>query len=286
MKQLGNLFIAPNQYPLLRERVTAALVGTGDKNAIVVFQKALKNPDPHIRRLAALGTGAMKEESAVDAMIALTGDPDPEVQLAGALALSVLGTDEGLEALALTLTDGGEQLQRAAAESFAAVPEEGYPVLHEAVTSENLGLRRAAVFGLRRVPAPWALIAIYRVFLGDPEWYVRSAAQQVFLDLQASEHLRGYPPVEAIPWLREWIETTRKEGETPIPDKELVALLQEGDTEMQAVSAQAIGQLGMADKLDELYAALLENDPQVRISAHRALAELQQQMGEALPAPV
>lgn len=288
LKQLGNIFIAPNQYPLVRERVAAGLVETADKNALVIFQKALRNTDPQIRRLAALAVGAMRVENALDALITLTGDADQEVQLAAALGVAALGTEEALEAVAITLTDGSEQLQRAAAEAFAAIPDEGYPVLYEAVNSEDMALRRAAVFGLKRLPTAWALIAIYRVFLEDPEWYVRSAAQQAFIDLQAteSEHLHGYPPVEAIPWLREWIEATRKEGETPVPDKELLAILHDAEPEMQAVSAQAIGQLGMADKLDELYAALLHDDPQVRIAAHQALADLQQQMGEVLPAPV
>ncbi|MBC8171946.1 MAG: HEAT repeat domain-containing protein, partial [Anaerolineae bacterium] len=288
LKQLGNSFMTPNQYPLVRERIAAGLVGTGDKNALVIFQKALKNTDPYIRKLAALSIGAMQVENALDVLITLTGDTDQEVQLAAVLGLAAIGTDEALEALALTLTGGSEQLQRAAAEAFAAIPEEGYPVLHEAITGEDMALRRAAVFGLKRLPTAWALIAIYRVFLEDPEWYVRSAAQQAFIDLQATEsdHLHGYPPVEAIPWLREWIEATRKEGETPVPDQELLAILHDAEPAMQAVSAQAIGQLGMADKLDELYAALLHDDPQVRIAAHQALANLQQQMGEMLPAPV
>jgi hypothetical protein len=288
MKRLGNLFVQPGQYPLMRERVAAALVGAGDKNALVVFQRALKSPDAHLRKLACLALGALQEPSAIGTLQGLMSDPDPDVQLAATLALGAVGTVEALEAMALALTDGSEQLQRAAAEMFAAHPEEGYPVLYEAVTSSDLGLRRAAVFGLKRVPAPWALLAIYRVFLEDQQWYVRSAAQQVFIDLNdgASTYLKGYPTVETIPWLREWMEALGEEGAAAGPDQALVKMLQEADSTMQAVSATAIGQLGMVDKLDELYATLLHHDETVRAAAHRSLAEIQQRLGEELPAPV
>jgi HEAT repeat protein len=62
-------------------------------------------------------------------------------------------------------------------------------------------------------------------------------------------------------------------------------MLQEGSPTLQAVSAFAIGQLGLADKLDELYATLLHDDDGVRTAAHRGLAALQQRLGDALPAP-
>jgi hypothetical protein len=288
MKRLGNLFVHPAQFPLVRERVAAALVGSRDKNALVVFQKALKHSDPKIRILACLGIGAMGEADAVGVLKTMMRDTDADVQLAATLALGAIGTVEALEVMGTALVQGSEQLQRAAAEMFAAHPEEGYPVLYEAVGSQDIGLRRAAVFGLKRVPTPWALLAIYRVFLEDQQWYVRSAAQQVFIDMQDESGMftRGYPNLETLPWLREWLEALGEEGSNAGPDGALLRMLQEGNPQMQAVSAEVMGQLGMADKLDELYATLLHDDEGVRVAAHRGLAAIQQRLGEELPAPV
>ena len=80
------------------------------------------------------------------------------------------------------------------AEAFADMPEEGYPTLYDAVTEEDFMLRRAAIFGLRRTRTTWALVAIYRAFLEDEQWYVRSAAQQAFQEMyKAQEHARSVP---------------------------------------------------------------------------------------------
>ncbi|MCU0499110.1 MAG: HEAT repeat domain-containing protein [Anaerolineae bacterium] len=285
LDRLGTLFNAPNQFPLLRERVAAALISTRDRNVLSVFQRGLRHTDAHVRRLACLALGALQDDSAIKAIANLLGDPDQEVQIAATLALGAIDTESALEEMTLALTSGNEQLQRAAAEAFAAIPKEGYPVLYDAIHSDDIGLRRAAVFGLRRVRTPWALIEIYRIFLEDQQWYVRSAAQQAFIDMQDNTNvsLRGYPAITQIEWLQEYVEEVGEQGQAP--DTALVKVLNEATPTLQAVSAQAIGQLGLADKLDELYAALLHDDPMVRTAAHRGLADLQLQLGESLPAP-
>ena len=99
------------------------------------------------------------------------------------MALGAIGTEDALQPMVQALTGGSEQLRQTMAEAFAAMPEEGYPTLYDAVTEEDFMLRRAAIFGLRRLRTTWALVAIYRAFLEDEQWYVRSAAQQAFQEL-------------------------------------------------------------------------------------------------------
>lgn len=286
LKQLGNMFIAPNQYSLIRERVAAALVGAKDRSVLVVFQRALKNSDPDLRRLSCLCLGVMKEESAINVLARLMEDPDNNVQLSAALALGAIGTEPALEQMVVALTSGSEPLRQVVAEAFAAIPEEGYPVLYDAITDEDMMLRRAAVFGLRRVPAPWALISIYRAFLEDQQWYVRSAAQEAFLGIQETENnsLKAYPQPEAIPWLREWIA---KQGEhaAPTAEEAMIQALTDNSPLMQAVSALAIGQLGIVTAIGPLYQTLRNREELVRDAAHRAIANLQAHIGKPLPAP-
>ena len=288
LSRLGNLFVAPNQYSLIRERVAAALAGSRDRNSLVVFQKSLRSPEPDIRRLASLGIGVSQEPKAVAALAPLLADEDANVQLASGLALGAIGTEEAFEEMVIVLTEGSEQLRQAISETFAAIPEEGYPILYDAIYSEDMMLRRAAVFGLRRVPTPWALIAIYRAFLEDEQWYVRSAAQQAFQDMQIGDGentIRHYPAPESISWLREWVASQGEEAATINPDEALVHALRDGDDVLKSISATAIGQLGLVTNVADLYEALLYRDPTVRDAAHRALADLQIRMGEGLPAP-
>jgi HEAT repeat protein len=288
LKQLGNMLIAPSQYPALRERVAAALVSTRDKNTLFVFRQAVRKASPELRVLGALGIGALGQAEAANDLIPLLQDQSNDVQLAAGLALAAIGTDRALEAMIEAFTQGSEQLRQAIAETFAAIPDEGYPILYDAVRDEDMMLRRAAVFGLRRIKTTWSLIAIYRAFLEDDQWYVRFAAQQAFQELQYGRDNGpiGYPPAEGMPWLAHW---AAKHGEKLPPGEGanhvLLKALQEGEPEIRALSATAMAQLGLVTTVRPLYGALRDRQAEVRSAAFRALAELQLQIGEPLPAP-
>lgn len=290
LRTLGKLFAARKQYTAARERIAAALVGTGDRNAVRIFERSLNHPDASVRRLSCLGLGALRHGDDVAAIAALMGDADPKVQIAAGLALGVIGTDEALEEMAVMFTQGHETMRQTIAESFAAIPDEGYPVLFDAVTHEDMMLRRAAVFGLRRIRAPWALIFLHDVSLADDEWYVKSAAEQAFLDLQygiAASGPRRYPSPEQIDWLKRWVDSRddlsmkREAG-----DRLLRRALEEGAAEVQYLAVGNLGQLGMYGQLGTIYSALRHREYYVREAAYQALGHIQTQLGEAIPAPI
>ncbi|TVR23036.1 MAG: HEAT repeat domain-containing protein [Anaerolineaceae bacterium] len=290
LRTLGKLFAARKQYPTARERIAAALVGTGDRNAVRIFERSLNHPDATVRRLSCLGLGALRHGDDVGAIAALMGDSDPKVQIAAGLALGVIGTDEALEEMAVMFTQGHETMRQTIAESFAAIPDEGYPVLFDAVSHEDMMLRRAAVFGLRRIRAPWALIYLHDVSLADDEWYVKSAAEQAFLDLQygiAASGPRRYPQPEQIDWLKRWVDSVgdlaskRESGE-----RLLRRALEEGPAEVQYLAVGNLGQLAAYGQMGTIYSALRHREYYVREAAYRALGDIQMQMGEALPTPI
>lgn len=287
---LANQMIAPSQYPLIRERLAAALIDTRDKDILLIFRKAARNADIDIRRLACLGMGAVGDDEAVRDLISLLNDQDASVQLAAALALGAIGTEDALQAMVMALTSATEQVRQAMAEAFAAMPEEGYPTLYDAVTEEDMLVRRAAIFGLRRLNTTWALVAIYRAFLDDDQWYVRSAAQQAFQELTFGRTVSlttPYPQPEDIPWLKNWAQ--RKGEKVAMADggrKLLLAALQEGEAPFRILAASNLGQLGMVEAIRALYNALRDGREEVRATAHRALAEFQLQMDQSLPSPL
>ncbi len=290
LNTLGNQMIAPSQYPLIRDRVTAALIDTRDKSALLIFRKAARNMDADMRRLACLGMGALGETDGLRDLTPLLNDQDANVQIAAAMALGAIGTEAAMQPMVVALTNGAEQVRQTVAEAFAAMPEAGYPTLYDAVSQEDFLLRRAAIFGLRRLRTTWALVAIYRAFLEDDQWYVRSAAQQAFQELtygRAVSLTSPYPKPEQIPWLQNWAS---RRGE-PLPAGEaalqmLLRALKEGDAPIRTLAASNLGQLGAADAMRALYAALRDGREEVRATAHQALAELQLQIGERLPSPV
>lgn len=288
LKYLGNLFLSPSQYPLLRERAAAALLTTRDRSVLYIFRQAARSSRPDVRRLACLGMGALGDPEAVADLRPLLRDEREEVQLAAALALGVVGAEAALDALVEVFTEGAEPLRQAAAETFAAIPDEGYPILYDAIHDEDMMLRRAAVFGLRRVQTNWALNAIYRAFLEDSQWYVRSAAQIAFQELQYGhdQYVQSYPPADSLPWLVNW---AAERGEN-MPTGEgahqmLLRALQEGEPPIRQLASSVIGQLGLVTMLKPLYGALRDRQAEVRDAAHRALADLQMHLGRPLPAP-
>ena len=290
LNTLGTQLILPSQYPMIRERVTAALIDARDKNVVLIFRKAARNADPDVRRLACLGMGAVGDPEALRDLMPLLNDQDSSVQLAAGMALGAIGTEEALEVMIGALTSGAEQLRQAMAEALAAMPEEGYPTLFEAVTHEDFLLRRAAIFGLRRLRTTWALVAIYRAFLEDEQWYVRSAAQQAFQELTygRTESLTNpYPKAEEIEWLQVW--AARRGDNLPVGDganQMLLKALTEGEAPIRTLAALNLGQLGMVDTVRALYSALRDGREEVRTAAHRALADLELQIGADLPSAV
>jgi HEAT repeat protein len=182
-----------------------------------------------------------------------------------------------------------EQLRHAVAEAMAALPDEGHPTLYDAISHEDMMVRRAAAFGLRRIRAAWAMGELYRVFLQDDQWYVRSAAQQAFLDLQ-NDQQRGpvhYPAVSEIPWLVNWAASRGESippGEASI--QVLLEAMREGDTDMRALATRILGQVGEITATKALYGALRDRQEKVRTAAHLALADLEAQIGQPLPTPV
>lgn len=290
IKQLGTMLTQPNQYPLIRERSAAALIDARDKNTMVAFRLAVRSADPLVRRLGCLGLGALAEAEGQKDLLPLLHDQDAEVQLAAGMALGSLGTDEALEAMVNAFVTGAEPLRRAMAESFAALPRDGYEMLYEGVNAPDMLLRRAAIFGLRRIRTTWALIAIYRAFLEDEQWYVRSAAQEAFQEIQygkVTNPTAPYPKPEAITWLQAW---AAQQGEQ-IPSGDgaiqvLLRALQDGDAQTRALAAVSLGQLGLVNTVKSLYGALRDRQDEVRAAAHRGLAHLQLQIGDTLPSAV
>jgi HEAT repeat protein len=288
IRQLGNLLVAQNQYPLLRERVAAALVGTRDSTVIEIFKRAAQDSNPDVQRLACLGLGALQDPEGLANLEAMLQSPIEDVQLAAGLALGAIGTEAALEAMIGGLTSGSEKLRQAVAEAFAALPEEGYPVLYDAISHNDMAVRRASVFGLRRINTNWSLMSVYKAFLDDSQWYVRSAAQEAFIQMSYKETSgpTAYPMTHELPWLENWAATLGQDLESPeIGDQMLAQGLQEGEPQIKAMSAITLGQLGRVETINPLYAALVDRQETVRAAAHRALGDLQMYIGEALPAP-
>lgn len=293
MRYLGNMLVIPNQFTLLRERIAAALVNTRDDGSVVIFRKALQSRNADVRKLGCLGVGIMRDETPLDALAQIVvQDPIPEIKIAASLGLAAMGTDAALQTLVDVIeVSPDKDVRRAVAESLAANREIGYPTLYDALKAQEMMIRRAAVFGLGRIRTDWSLIALNEIFLEDPEWYVRSAAQVVFQEMfeQSISGLDNYPPVTEVPWLLSWSREQMEAGNIPfdMKDEPLFqhALQQKTDPLARLLATLTVGQVGEYGYTDRLYGLLSDPEEVIRDAAYRSLGEFQQRLGVQLPIP-
>ncbi len=288
-KRLTAALLTPNQFPVIRERAMAALVASRDKNILFILRQALRSTDPDVRRLACVGLGALGETDAIKDLGPMLTDETSRVQLAAAMALGAIGTEAALETMVSGLLDGDQPLRQAVAEALAAIPGEGHAILRDGVTSQDIYVRRAAVFGLSRIKAAWALSLLYKALLEDAEWVVRDAAEEAFRQAEGleSEGAIRQPEADMLPWLIAW---TAKKGEG-VPAGQnarqvLIRVLQEGESPARIAAAQTLANLGHVPALKPLYNALRDKDDEVRAAVYESLGDLQTRVGERFPAVV
>jgi HEAT repeat protein len=274
LRAVASLIQDPNRPYGLRLRALHALAAAHEATVAILFRRLLTADEPSSRILAALGLGAARDEEAVPALLqAITQDRELFVRQAACLALAGIGTQPALEGLGQALLTGDEGVRLAAGEGLACHPDEGYAMLRDALEMDNLLTRRAAVFGLARVPEPWALEALEKVQVDDGQWVVRGAAAE-------AAGRRKNPPWKVVPPLHELAELpwlvayAAREGLGVAPGRPALEMLRRvlasGTTEEKLAALDAIGWSGSEEFTLELDAALKSDDSHMRDAAFEA----------------
>lgn len=271
----------------LRGQAMAAFTLSGDPNSGALFRQLMMSPSNELRRLAALGAGMTRHGKSVEALIEVLATSAGTARQAACLALVELGTPQALEAIANALLRGDEQLRIAAAEALANNPAEGYETLKDGVTSQDILVRRAIVYGLARVREPWAQELLGQIPTQDEQWVVRNAAVEM---LEALQHPNPHIPQrqlspENMPWL---IEFAGKYGMGVVPGEPatdlLLLALKDDNIEYQQAALHYLRHTPTEGVLAALYPHLFGSDAEMRDGVFRVLSEMA--MGGArLPAP-
>ncbi len=168
-------------------------------------------------------------------------------------------------------------MRLAAGEALACHPDEGYNMLKDALEVDNLLTRRAAVFGLSRVPEAWALEVLEKVQVEDGQWVVRGAAAEA-AERRNNPPWTIHPPVHElaeVPWL---VAYAAREGLGVAPGRPALEMtrqvLSNGTPEERLAALEAIAGTGSEEFNLELAAALRSEDPQMRDAGYEALWRL------------
>jgi HEAT repeat protein len=196
--------------------------------------------------------------------------------------------ETALQALGQGLLVGDDQLRRACAEALARMPEEGHPMLHEAIGHADLNVRRAAVYGLAATRADWAISILKQMQTAEQQWFVRSAIEDVLAQMSepAARAPKPYTQPEATGWLIAWAAS---QGLAVPPGRGaievMVRALQEGDEATRLAAADTLGRLGENEAARSLYPLLSDQSHELRDAAFRALAEMAAGGGQRMAAP-
>ena len=274
---LLNILQAEGQPTALRAQAMAAFVASRDPGAAKLFRQLHGTRSFELLPLAALGSGALRDAKAQDALEEILQAPVGSVRRATCLALVAIGSEKSFEAVARALLQGDEELRRAAAEALANDPVEGYAMLKEGATLADIMLRRAVVHGLARIDEPWAVEILQRMQVEDDQWAVRNLANQYLeqkgrLDPRVPHRLTI--PSET-PWL---IEYAGKQGMGiprggPATDV-LISAYKNGDTEQRLAALPYLKRIADEGIIGALYNGIYGDDPEVREASFYALEEI------------
>lgn len=263
----------------LRLRCVAALALSGDSGVGTLLARLMENPSPTLRYLGALGSSLLRDPRHFSLLESLLQDSDPRVQRAACLGMGALSHPKAMESIAAVLVGGDEMLQQLAAETLAANRTEGHEILREAMTFDDLLVRRAAVAGLLAVHQPWAEAALRKMQMEDSEWVVRTAAEQALKQLEGQNPYIPQPqtPLRDTPWL---LAYAAEQGRGIASEEQgletLVHMLQHGNVEQRLTALQC---LRMHPDLREggvaaIYALLYGDDTDLQEAALETLWHL------------
>ncbi len=273
----------------LRLRMVHVLVVSREPTVAILFRRLLGSEAPSSRILGALGLGGLRDEETVELLTQMV-EHDSELlcRQAACLALAAIGTQPALESLGHALLKGDEGVRLAAGEALACHPDEGYNMLKDALELDNMLTRRAAVFGLGRVPEPWAFEQLEKVQVDDGQWVVRGAASE------AVERLKNPPwglraptrDFSEVAWL---VAYAAREGLGVAPGRPALEMtrrvLSNGTPEERLAALEAMAWSGSDEFNLEIAGSLRSDVAHVRDAAFEALWRLRAASAE-LPASV
>jgi len=274
LRQIVNI-IQNDAYPLgLRSGFATALSFSGDPGAQVLFRQCLRQGSPTTRTLGALISGFTQDIKTLDDLIHMTQDQYESVRCSASVALTRLGTATAMQAAARVFLSGEERAQLVVAEAFAGISGDGHEILKEAVTYEDILVRRAAVVGLGQIQEEWVKPILETVSVDDKQWVVRNVAVQALENLQSNKLQLSspLPPPDSNQWL---LGKASKRGEGiskgEIPVDLMLDCLKNGDDEEKIYILKYLRENPSSGVIGAIYGIFFGNESNAREAAYMTL---------------
>ncbi len=260
-------------YPTRLGLLGAAAMSNDPAQNLLMKQLA-SSPSVPLKQIATLCTGILREPKSIAELTAAGADEQELVRFAACFAIAALETPEAQATLESTINQGDEHMRLAVAEAAALRPPWGHKLLREAAASADILTRRAAIYGLMQIKAPWVAELFEKIATEDGQFVVRNLAGSALESLQRARNKSRVvlgPPTET-PWL---IAYAAKSGhgiprnESPVPL--LLKVANSGNPDQQIAAVQLLARCQDEFAINGIRAALGAADLDLRVAAHHAL---------------
>lgn len=204
IKQLVKIIQDNNAKFSARIRAIAGLVQSNDNSLPVFFRQLLSQNDNSLKELALYAIScSSRDNSFIADLISLSQKASAKFQKTICLALSTFEEENAVHELARILLNGEEKVRQLVAECLAFNPTNGTEILQEAVTMDDIVVRRSAINGLVKLNNLWAIQTLKNLMIQDSQWVVRNAATQAleYLESENSSIPERKLPLSETPWL-------------------------------------------------------------------------------------
>lgn len=278
--QLGKMVLQHELPLLLRLRAMATMALTRDPGTRVFWQQLLQRPDPILREMAVLCLPLLGSEKVLELWLRMLKDQQIEVRRAVIWAMAWAGETVTENPLLTALVGEDEHINQTVAEALAGNGLEGWEILKEALQDSDLGVRRAAIWGLTQLEEPWVVELLTKVERDDKEWIVRSAAKEARQEILARREPFPWRPLEAadLPWVAEWSRQPAGEG-VALTGLLIETMRRANKPSVRAAAALTLGHLAAKEGVGPLQQALQEPHTELVEAAFAALGQIRRAYG-------
>jgi HEAT repeat protein len=264
---------------VLRQRAMAALAQSGEPGVMTFVMQLLERTDPFLRQLGTAALACLGHDQAMALLTKMVTDGDELVRQTAVYGL-LLQQHHPLaeQPLVAAMLSDDEALSRIVAEGLALNGAHGTEILQEALTDDDIQVRRAAVIGLSLLDEAWVEKQLIQIERHDDEWFVRSAANGALETLRARRKAAKWEPPN--PADQRWLTMAFRQDGRIVPDAAaalpfLVQLISESDDpKMRASAATLLSSLPALDAMPALETAARDSDFTVSEAAFTTLCHL------------
>ncbi|VAW35599.1 hypothetical protein MNBD_CHLOROFLEXI01-3338 [hydrothermal vent metagenome] len=270
---------------LIRQRALAAMAQSNEPGVTTFVAQLLERSNPFLRQLGTEALAQLGTDQAIGLLAKMVTDGDEWVRRTAVYGLLMNQHQPMAERPLLSALIGDdEDINRIVAEGLARNGERGIEILKEALTDDDVQVRRAAVLGLSLLDDGWVEKQLIQVERHDDEWFVRSAANGALETMRARRKAVKWEPPN--PADQRWLTMAFRQDGRIVPDGQdampfLVQIISESDDpKMRAAAATLLTHLPALDAIPALETAVRDSDFLVSEAAFTTLCHLRRAYGQ------